>query len=244
MIVNLSKKTAPMALLAMTLAACGGGGTSNAGATAPPVVASFPVQQALGYAYTHGLQSSLAITGSTSNGSVTYPVTGSLSYTLGIAVNATFNGAAALQSMETLNGTLIVNGASHPLTISGPLYVNAQYAPVGSSESGDYCVASSSAGYPATATAGQSGDIASFNCYTDSSRRTLVSTQKITYVTTAGSDGSSLNFLMLSNVADAAGKPAATTTTTYAISAAGIPKLIRVQMTGTESGINIDIDAK
>lgn len=241
----LSKKAAPTALLAMTLAACGGGGGGSASnPVTPPVNASFPVQQALGYAYTHGLQSNLTITGTTSNGSTVIPLTGSLNYKLGVAVNATFNGAAALQATETVSGLLNGAGVSQPLTISSQLYVNAQYAPVGSTESGDYCLATSSPGYPATASAGQSGDIASFSCYTDSSRRTLTSTQKITYVTAAGSDSGTLNFQMLSNVADAAGKPAATTTTTYAISAAGIPKLIRVQMTGSESGINVDLDAK
>ncbi len=240
MIVNSSKKTAPAALLAMTLAACGGGGA----AVAPPVITSFPVQQALGYAYTHGLQSNLTITGSTSNGSTVIPVTGSLTYTLGVAVSATFNGAAALQATETISGSLSAAGMSQPLTISGQLYVNAQYAPVGSTEPDSYCVATSSPGYPVSATAGQSGDIASFSCYTDSSLRTLVNTQKITYVTSAGSDSGSLNFQMVSKVFDASNKAGATTTTTYTVSAAGMPKLSRVQMSGTENGISVDIDAK
>lgn len=250
MIVNLSKKTAPMAVagvLAMTLAACGGGGGGAASDTttaATPVITSFPVQQALAYAYTHGLQSSLTVTGTATNGSTSYSLTGTLAYTLGTVANATFNGAAVQQATETISGTLSGNGLTRPLSISDVLYVNAQYAPVGSNDTGSYCVAGSSAGYPVAATVGQSGDIASFSCYEDSTLRVLNSTQKITYVTAAGSDSTSLNFLMVSSVFDAAGKPAASTTTTYAISAAGIPKLIRVQMSGADSGVSLSLDAK
>jgi hypothetical protein len=249
MIVNLSKKMASMAVagvLAVTLSACGGGGggTSNTTTGATLVTSSFPVQQALAYAFTHGLQSQLTITGTASNAGTVYPVTGTLTYTLGAAVNATFNGATALQSTETINGTISINSMSQPLSISSPLYMNSQYAPIGSNVPGSYCVASGTTGYPATATSGQTGEIASFNCYSDSTKVTLVSTQKITFVTTAGNDSNSLNFQMLSNVYDTANKLQSSATTTYAISTAGIPTLSRVQLSGTASGVTINIDAK
>ncbi|ELX13426.1 hypothetical protein Jab_1c20550 [Janthinobacterium sp. HH01] len=250
MTLTLSKTTAPLALagmLVLTLAACGGGGggaASNASVPPAPAATSFPVQQGLAYAFTHGLQSTLTVSGSTTNGSTTYPLTGTLTYTLGAVVNAAFNGAAVQQATETLSGTISGNGTTTPLTTSSQLYVNAQYTPVGSYEAGAYCVANSTAAYPASATAGQTGDLASFSCYTDSTRRTLTSTQKITYVTTAGSDGNSLDFQMLSNVFDAANKSLGSTGTTYTISAAGIPKLTRIQLTETVGGISFTIDAK
>jgi len=246
MTMDLSKSAALAGLLAMTLTACGGGGggTSSAAPAPAPVATSFPVQQGLAYAFTHGLQATLTVTGSTTNGSVTYPLTGTLTYTLGAVVNATFNGAAVQQATETISGTISGNGTTTPLSTSSQLYVNAQYTPVGSNESGSYCVASSTGGYPATATAGQTGDIATFSCYADSSKRTLLSTQKITYVTTAGSDSNSLNFQMLSNVYDAANKSLGSTGTTYTITAAGVPKLSRIQMTEIVSGISFTIDAK
>lgn len=233
-------------VLAVTLSACGGGGgsTSNTTNSTTPVATSFPVQQALAYAVTHGLQSQLTITGTASSAGTTYPVTGTLTYTLGAAVNATFNGATALQSTETITGTVSANGQSQPLSISSPLYLNAQYTPIGSNDAGDYCVASSTTGYPATAVSGQTGEIAAFNCYSDSTKQTLINTQKITYVTTAGNDSNSLNFQMLSNVYDTANKPQSSVITTYTISTAGVPTLTRVQMSGTENGVTINLDAK
>jgi hypothetical protein len=249
MIVNLSKKAASMAVtgvLAVTLSACGGGGggTSATATSATSVTTSFPVQQALAYAFMHGLQSQLTITGTASSAGTTFPVTGTLTYTLGAAVNATFNGAAALQSTETINGTISANGVSQPLSISSPLYVNAQYAPIGSNQPGNYCVASSTTGYPATATSGQTGEIASFNCYSDSTKLVLINTQKISYVTTGGSDGNSLNFQMLNNLYDSANKLQSSAITIYSISTAGVPTLTRVQLSGTESGVTVNLDAK
>lgn len=250
MIVNLSKKTASMAVagvLAVILSACGGGGGSSTSGTttdATPVTTSFPVQQALAYAFTHGMQSQLALTGTASSAGTVYPVTGTLTYTVGTAVNATFNGAAGLQSTETISGMLSVNGLSQSLSISTPLYLNAQYTPIGSNEPGNYCVASSTTGYPATSTSGQTGEISTFNCYSDSTKQTLINTQKITYVTTAGNNSVSLNFQMLSNVYDTANKLQSSVNTTYAISTAGVPTLTKVQLSATESGVTVNLEAK
>jgi hypothetical protein len=244
-----TNKLIPMAIaasLAATLSACGGGGggTSSTATDANPVITSFPIQQALDYAFTHGMQATLTITGTTSNGTTTYPITGSLTYTLGAAINATFEGAAALQSAESLNGTISANGTTQPLTINGQLFLNTQYAPIGESESDSYCVATNTPSYPATAVAGQSGDIATLNCYADSSKRALVNVEKITYVTTAGSDANSLNFQMVTTDYGLSNTPVTTSSTTYTISAAGIPKLTRVQLAGTDSGISVNMDAK
>ena len=246
---KLKSRFIPMAMaaaLAALLSACGGGGggTSGTATDANPVTTSFPIQQALAYAFTHGVQATLNITGNTSNGTTTYPITGSLTYTLGIAASATFEGGTALQSAENLTATLSANGTTQPLTVNGQLFVNAQYAPIGESTSDSYCVATNTPAYPATAVAGQSGDIATLNCYSDSSKRTLVDVEKISYVTTAGSDANSLDFKMVTTDYGLSNTPVTTSSTTYTISAAGIPKLTRVQLSGTEDGISVSIDAK
>jgi hypothetical protein len=234
------------AMLATTLAACGGGGggASNTVTDANPVITSFPVQQALAYAFTHGLQATLTISGSTSNGPTTYPLTGSLTYALGIATNASFEGNAAMQSAESLNGYISANGSTQPLTINGQLFLNTQYAPLGESQSDSYCVATNTPAYPATAVAGQSGDIATMNCYADSSKRTLINVEKITYVTTAGSVANTLDFKMVTTEYGLSSTPQSTSSTTYTISTAGIPTLTRVQLSGTDNGISFSVDAK
>ena len=237
------------AMLAATLSACGGGGGSGgASSTAidtTPVTTSFPVQQALTYAFTHGMQSpTLTITGSTTNGALSYTLSGTLTYTLSTATSATFEGAAALQSTETINGTITANGTSQPLSVTGTLFLNPQYVPIGANSSNNYCVATGTPNYPATASAGQSGDIVTMNCYADSTKRSLVNVEKLSYVTTAGSEANTLNFQMVTTDYGLTGTPVTSSSTTYTISAAGIPKLTRVQISGTEDGITINLDAK
>lgn len=250
MLGKLANKLTPAALvatLAATLSACGGGGgggTSNTAIDATPVTTSFPVQQALTYVFTHGMQATLTISGSTTKGSLSYPLSGSLTYALGVATSAMFDGAVALQSAETLNGTLLANGTSQPLTVTGSLFLNAQYAPIGETTSDSYCVATNTPSYPATATAGQSGDIVTMNCYADGTKRTLVNVEKVTYVTTAGSEANTLNFQMVTTDYGLTNAPVSTASTTYTISAAGIPKLTRVQLSGAQDGITFSLDAK
>ncbi|WP_229218941.1 hypothetical protein [Rugamonas brunnea] len=241
-----AKKLSPVAMAAMlaaTLSACGGG-SSGSSASTTPVTTSFPVQQALAYAFTHGMQANLAITGTATSGALSYPVTGTLSYALGMASNTTFEGAAAQQATENLNASVVVNGVSQPISTSSTLIVNAQYAPIGDRTSDSYCVASGTPSYPATATVGQSGDIVTMNCYTDSTKRTLVNTEKLSYVAAAGSDANTLNFQMVTTDFGLTSTPQSSVTITYAVSTAGVPKLIRVQATQTESGVTVTLDAK
>ncbi|HJV01073.1 MAG TPA: hypothetical protein VJ752_11020 [Burkholderiaceae bacterium] len=231
------------AMMAAALSACGGG-SSNSSASTTPVTSSFPVQQALSYAFTHGMQANLAITGTATSGSASYPVTGTLSYALGMASNTTFEGATAQQATENLNASISVNGLTQPISVSGAVIVNAQYAPIGDRSPDSYCVASGTPAYPVTATAGQSGDIVTMNCYTDSTKRTLINTEKMSYVTTAGSDANTLNFQIVTTDYGLTSTPQSSISVTYAISTAGVPKLVRVQATQTESGVTVNLDAK
>lgn len=233
------------ATLAAILSACGGGGGgSNTTYDTTPATTSFPVQQALTYAFTHGLQATLAISGNATQGTTSYALSGTLSYSLGIATSTTFEGATVSQSAETLAATISANGISQPLNVSDTVFLNAQYVPVGSRSPTSYCVAAATANYPANASAGQSGDIVTMNCYADSTKRTLVDIEKLSYVTTAGSEANTLNFQLVTTDYGLTNTPVSSNTVTYTISANGVPKLTRVQLTGTESGISINLDAK
>ncbi|WP_229218124.1 hypothetical protein [Rugamonas apoptosis] len=190
------------------------------------------------------MQANLSISGTATSGSTSVPVSGTLSYALGMASNTTFEGAGAQQATENLSATVSVNGASQPISISSALIVNAQYAPIGARSSDSYCVASGTPAYPATATVGQSGDIVTMNCYADSTKRTLVDVEKLSYVAVAGSDANTLNFQMVTTDYGLTSTPQSSNTITYAISAAGVPKLVRVQATQIESGVTVVLDAK
>lgn len=227
------------------LTACGGGGDSGtADSTTSSTPTSFPVQQALANAYTHGLQQTLNVTGTASNGTTTYPVSGSLTFTLGAAASTTFNNAAALQSVATVNGQLTVNGQTAPLNSLATDYLNAQYAPIGSSAIGAYCVAATPGIYPTTATAGQNGDVVTYTCYTDSTKSTPIGTMKESYVTTVGSTNDALNIQLLTNVYNTSNQLVLTGSSTFKITSAGVPSLIGYATSGTDGGVTVSITAQ
>jgi hypothetical protein len=220
-------------------AGCGGGGDS-----APPAVTNFPIQSALTYAYTNGLQSTLNVTGSASDGTYTVPITGFLTFTIGKATSTTFNGTAALQTTETVNGTLTIDGVSEPLNTFSTSYLNLSYSPLAYSTEGSYCEAVLPIVYPVTASAGQTGDLGNFNCYTDSSKTVFIGTETEKYVTSAGSTYNTLDVKIITNMYDPSNNPAGSGSLTYTVTSEGIPRLTQFAMTATESGITINITAQ
>lgn len=222
------------------LVACGGGG----GDTAPPAATTFPVQAALTYAYTHGLQSTLNVTGTASYGGYTYPVTGWLTITVGAATSTTFNGAAALQTSETIHGTLTIAGQSAPLSSFATSYLDLSHAPLAFSTTGSYCVAASPVAYPANASAGQSGDLGSFVCYADSARTSVTGTESETYSTRPGSRANTLDVTLVTRLYDPSNMLTVAGSATYTITSEGIPSLTEfVMTTTTQNGITVNLTA-
>ena len=221
------------------LVGCGGGGDA-----AVPAVTIFPVQDALTYAYTNGLQSTLNVTGSASDGISTYPVTGALTFTLGAATNTTFNGTAALQTTVTVSGTLIIEGQSAPLDSFSTSYLNLSYQPLAYSTTGSYCEAASPIVYPETASVGQSGNLGVFTCYTDSTKAILTGSETETYLATAGSTYNTLDMRITTNMFDPLNNLIGTGSVTYTITSGGVPSLTQFVMSTTDAGITINITAQ
>lgn len=221
------------------LVGCGGGGDA-----APPAVTIFPVHDALTYAYTNGLQSTLNVTGSASDGIRTYPVTGALTFTLGAATSTTFNGTAALQTTETVTGTLTIEGQSAPLNSFSTSYLNLSYQPLAYSTTGSFCEATNPIVYPETASVGQSGNLGVFTCYTDSTKTTVTGSETGTYIAAAGSTYNTLDMTIITNMYDPLNNFMGTGSVTYTITSGGIPSLTQFVMSTTDSGITINITAK
>lgn len=221
------------------LVGCGGGGGD-----APPPVTSFPVQDALTYAYTNGLQNTLNVTGNATDGFDTYPITGTLTFTLGAATSITFNGTAALQTTETVSGFLTIEGLSTPMNTFATSYLNLSYEPLAYSSTGSYCEAASPVVYPETASVGQSGDLGVFTCYTDSTKAVLTGSETETYLATAGSTYNTLDMTITTKIYGPLANPLESGSVTYTITGGGIPSLTRFVMSTTVEGITIDIIAQ
>lgn len=241
-------KKLSLIVVAATLTACGGGGDS-AGVAAPATAAtttatSFPVQSALVYAYSNGLQQTLSVTGTTSDGGTSYPFSGALSFTLGKTTNTTFNGVPALQYITTISGSVVVNGQNQPLNGNGTGYLDAHYAPIGSVGEGVICVPTTAGAYPATAVAGQTGTIASYACYTDSSKTVPLGTEKISYAASAGSASNTLDINVSDSFYDTSNQLFSSTSTVYTINSAGVPSISKIMISETWDGGTFNMIAR
>ena len=228
------------------LAACGGGGGAAGTAdTSLPAAGSFPIQTALTYVFTHGLQKSLTVTGTAGTGANLLPITGSVTFSTGTASSVTFNNAAAQQVTQTLVGSLTIAGQSVPLSSTSQILLNPSYAELGTtgndSGSNDYCVVSGGGTFPANVTAGQSGSISTFACYTDSSKNVPTGTATETYVARAGSAANTLDFQLIDKVYDTSGKQTDTQSTTYNVTTAGVPSVSQINVEGVQNGVTVTI---
>lgn len=216
------------------LFACGGGGGAEA---------TFPVQKALTTAYTNGLQNTLQISGSASNGIFTYPVTGSLSLAIGPATSTTFKGAVALKTTTTVNGTLTINGQSLPLNTTGISYLDLSYSPLAFSTTESYCEADSAVAYPENVAIGQTGTLGSFTCYTSPTKANRIGTETETYIATAGSTTNTLDVRIITTIYDTSMNATGSGSLTYRLTSGGLPSLSQFVMTTTANGLTINITA-
>jgi len=222
------------AMLALT--ACGGGG----GDSTPIPPASVPFAQAVKDAQAIGLQKVLALTGTASNGTQSFNVTGSLQFSSsGFKTSATFNGQPALSSTTTLNGTVTVNGTSIPLAATSQDFVTSGYVPLGIEAASTYCVATSSTPLPASASVGTTGTYVTYTCYSDSTRATPTGTQKISYTVTAGTTSSNLTATLINVALDTNNKQYASEQDAYLIDTSGTVTLQSVALSETVNGITL-----
>ena len=225
--------------LSIFLASCGGGGGGST--PSQPAVTTYPVQQAIAYAYTHGLQQTLNITGTATNGTTPMPITGSLTLTVSAVSNTTFNNAPAYYSVSTISGSLYLNNQSLPLNITSAEILNTAYVPIGSNSTDSYCIANSTDSFPVAASAGQTGTLTSVSCYSDSSKLMHVGNKFLSYVTMPGSNGN-LNIQLISNSKDASGKLISSESDTYSITPNGILTLIQISVMASVSGITMTLN--
>src|SRR5471032_2749469 len=215
--------------LTFLLAACGGGGgkAGTADTPLPPAAtaASFPIQTALVYAFSNNLPKTLNVTGTAASGGNSLPISGSLTYSSGATTSTTFNNAPALQVKQTVAGSLSIGGQQVPLSASNYVLLNASYAELGSVNDGSYCVVTSGGTFPVTLSAGQSVNISTFSCYTDSSKAIPNGSVTETYSARAGSVANTLDFQLTDLVYDTSGKQVSTQGTTYNITTAGVPSV-------------------
>ena len=174
-------------LIAMLVTACGGGGGSGGGGVAAGPVASassFSMTTVMADQINNGYTENFTVTGTQIVGGITFNVTGNGTITVAPAVNAVFEGQAALQNTGTISATLTVNGISAPLSETSQSFSTTNYVPLGESN-GEYWVMQGAPVIPATVNVGNTGTIGTYTRYSDSGKATVLGTAQISYVVEA-----------------------------------------------------------
>jgi hypothetical protein len=118
------------------------------------------------------------------------------------------------------------------------------YQPLAYSTTGSFCEAASPIVYPETASAGQSGNLGVFTCYTDSTKAILTGSETETYLATVGSTYNTLDMRITTNMFDPLNNLTGTGSVTYTITSGGVPSLTQFVMSTTDAGITINITAQ
>lgn len=155
------------------LASCGGDGGSSPLVSA---TASFPISQALESYVKDTKSSQLSITATKDSFFLTGQGTLSESTT-----TTTFESATAFQKTSFLNATLSGAGQTIPIKSTSSSYFDSSFRPLGQTDTGQYCVTTSTTPIPATAKIGDSGSWFVYTCYTDSSKTLRLGTITVTY---------------------------------------------------------------
>lgn len=216
------------ALCASLLAACGGGGSGGA---ADAAVTEFPLRA--GYAARIGSGYSINFTVT----EITGQCSGTATQTSSVPVAAAFEGVAGVAVTSTQSLTLPNCGGSGPLTSSASAtdYYDGTFGALGSITGGQYGVFQPlPMTLPAAVKAGESGSLGVQTLYTDSSKSTVASRVRYSYVAAADTPTSAAVVLTTQGY-DAADNPVFAESDHYRIAADGSLTLVfaDIQYAGT-----------
>ncbi|KWR91861.1 hypothetical protein [Cupriavidus sp. IDO] len=173
----------------MLLGACGGGGDGGSSSnSASTQSVSVPLQTAVANEVNNGITVNFSISGTVSG----VPVTGSGTLKDDKPVAATFNGAAALKTTETVSGTITVNGVSAPFSVTTIIFRNPATFAEFSEDLGDQVVDFPDYTYPATVKAGDSATLVTGTAFSSSARTTKIGTVTRSYSVAADTSTSLL----------------------------------------------------
>lgn len=222
------------ALAVLLTAACGGGG-GDAGTAPAPATTAFTFQAAFG---------TYALTGSTTNYSVSGICSGSATLTEAPAITATFEGIGGYSVDEvatiTLSNCTPSNGAGTSTTRS-TTYYDGNFSPLGSSTPGEEYerLQTAPVPLPATVRVGDTAQIGTLTLYADSTKSTVTGSRALSYVVEVDSTTSAIVNLIVREY-DTSNRLLYTQQTRYRITSDGVlsPVSIGIQdATGSTTGL-------
>lgn len=213
------------AVLAGTLAACGGGSGSDNGSVGPPASTNYNLQAGIANMVTHGLSANVSLSGSVTANGTSNAFTGTGTYTLAAGTSANFNGSAVAAQVETLVGNVSFSGQSSQVsTTVTNYYATSNSNFLGETEgSNEYDVAQTPFEWPTSIVGGAGGPLGTVLRYTDSTMSVPIGKADVSYSVMSGTDASSpIQITLTTKIYDAQSNPTETDTTTFNMTSANV----------------------
>jgi hypothetical protein len=186
-------------VVASSLVACGGGGTSGTAAAPAVSIDTYPLRQAWVNFVTGSQTRAFTISGTVQGAAVT----GSGSTTVGALQAATFEGAVALGKTTIVTGTISAAGQTIPYGSSSTSYFSPSptYLALGYASSAEYAVVKSQEVIPLTARVNDTGVIYTYTRYGSSNKTGILGTTTVSYAIQPDSPSTALLKVISTDIA-------------------------------------------
>ncbi len=233
-------------LLATLVTGCGGGGgdggtpvgpSSGNTSTSPT---TFPLQKAYANLNANGYGKTVNVTGTATVNGLAVPVTGNLQINQSPAItNATFNGQPADEIATSISGLITADGQSISVSTTTDNFYSTSGQPLGAESNSGFCVTDSYTALPTTINIGQTGTVATFTCYSDSTMSTLLGTSTTTYAITAGASTGTANLELIATGSNSQGQQVTNSQTNFQMDTSGNLTFSSIIVTATIDGVSV-----
>ncbi len=206
------------------ISACGGG---YGAAPMQPPTTDYDLQAGMAKMVTDGLSADVALSGTATVNGTSTSFTGSGTFTRAPAMNASFNGTAALSQSTTVDGSITAAGRSAPYSSSvTDYYAGGDSAFLGEVSTGEYDVAQAPISFPTMILGGSSGTLGTLSRYTDGTMSVSLGTAQVSYSTLTPVDpGSPIGVVVTTKIYDTQNTLIETDVTNYTMTSSGIISL-------------------
>lgn len=223
------------------LAACGGGGGSPGSTTSISAQAvPFPINLSIRNLVTNGYSSTVSAGGNINGAFVSG--TGSSNWARG--VSSMFEGKPSFDAVATDNVTVTAAGVTQFLPSTTHQHFSITYEPLGkvNAESAEYTVVTSFSGWPTAAKVGESGALGETTVFSDSSKRTVVGKEQLSYTIEADTvNPNSAIFVLASVRTDNINNGVLKTFARYRVTTSGGASPVSTRSITNELGLHADL---
>jgi hypothetical protein len=223
-----------LALAALGLGACGGGGSADQ-------AAKYNLLAGYTSLVTNGLSSNVTLSGNVVVAGASTPFTGTGTLNMAPSVTATFNGTTGISQAVDIAGSVTANGQSSNIGSSVVNYYSSGVLTMlGAATATEFEVAETAFNYPTTLTTSCSGTLGVLDRYSDNTMSVPMGTVRVTYSCSApATTGGPLTVQFTDKIYDAVGALAETDVTTYTLTSTNVMAFVSATTQNASGNLSV-----